>query len=176
MTVRPIRSSLGWIHSNSLTIPTNGIMISGLTTIPRLAQSAAASNMARTCISTISGIEMLKRTPRSPIMGLDSCMPLIAWSSCSLAGKPSVTPVAHCDYFFKNFFFSRHLHASIICNTGDLSPILPSAQARMDMPMAIAIPMLLESRPTLNVYFIHLLLSFILFPYPQRPLISINRH
>ena len=69
ITAVAMRSSLGWIHSSSLTVPVNGIITSGLTTIPRSVQSAAASKMARTCICTISGMEMLRRTPRRPIIG-----------------------------------------------------------------------------------------------------------
>ena len=48
-------------------------MTSGFTLIPFFWTSAAASKMARACISVISGKVMPRRQPRWPSIGLNSC-------------------------------------------------------------------------------------------------------
>ena len=48
------RTTAAWWR-NSSTCPTSGIMISGITLMPRFVTSQAASKMARACISVISG-------------------------------------------------------------------------------------------------------------------------
>ena len=104
-----MRTRRGWIHSSSLTVPVSGIITSGLTTMPRRVQSAAASKMARTCISTISGITMLRRTPRRPIIGLDSCRPLMAASKSSFSFSPLVSPLTRMVMTSsKQLFFVGH--------------------------------------------------------------------
>ncbi|MNS58099.1 hypothetical protein D3C72_910060 [compost metagenome] len=55
-----------------MTWPTSGIMTSGCTSTPSRFSSQAASKIARTCISLISGKVRPNRQPRRPIMGLDS--------------------------------------------------------------------------------------------------------
>src|SRR5213075_3016483 len=52
-------------------------MISGRTLIPFSCTSAAASKIARACISEISGKVIPSRQPRCPSIGLNSC------SSCT---------------------------------------------------------------------------------------------
>ena len=49
------RSSVSWVRWSSLTWLTSGIMISGLTSTFFFFSEMAASTMARTCISMISG-------------------------------------------------------------------------------------------------------------------------
>ena len=53
-------------------MPTSGIMISGRTDLPFFLTSMAASMMARTCMSPISGNLIGKRQPRRPSIGLAS--------------------------------------------------------------------------------------------------------
>ena len=56
-------------------MPTSGIMISGRTVLPFFCTSMAASMIARTCMSPISGNLIGRRQPRRPSIGLAS------WSS-----------------------------------------------------------------------------------------------
>ncbi|MFN8404826.1 MAG: hypothetical protein U0V48_14905 [Anaerolineales bacterium] len=87
----------------------SGIITSGFTLIPRFVQSAAASKIARTCISTISGIEMLSRTPRKPIIGSDLVQAFTAASRSSFSFQPSGLVLhAHRDHFFEKFFLVWH--------------------------------------------------------------------
>src|ERR1039458_6207733 len=60
--------------ANSSTEPMSGISISGMTFTPFLATCTAASKMARTCISVISGYMMPRRQPRRP--SIDENFPL----------------------------------------------------------------------------------------------------
>ena len=48
-------------------------MISGRTLLPFFFTSMAASMIARTCMSPISGKTIGSRQPRNPIIGLNSC-------------------------------------------------------------------------------------------------------
>src|SRR5579875_1928717 len=59
---------------SSFTWPTRGIMISGWVRTPSLARAQAASRMARTCMSMISGWTSPSRMPRRPSMGFCSRM------------------------------------------------------------------------------------------------------
>ena len=56
----------------SVTVPTNGIIISGRTFKPSLVSSAAASNIALACISVITGYAIPSLHPRCPSIGLSS--------------------------------------------------------------------------------------------------------
>ena len=49
------RTTISFWFSTSRTLPTSGIMTSGITLMPFLATCTAASKMARACISVISG-------------------------------------------------------------------------------------------------------------------------
>ena len=68
------RTIFSWFAS-SFTLPTSGIITSGSTLIPFAWTLAAASKMARDCISVISGKMMPRRQPRNPSIGLNSCRP-----------------------------------------------------------------------------------------------------
>ena len=54
-------------------------MTSGFTLIFFFTTSAAASKIARACISVISGYAMPRRQPRWPSIGLNSCS---SWTRC----------------------------------------------------------------------------------------------
>ncbi len=67
--------------SSSRTDATSGIMISGSAWPPAFTRAAAASRIARACITNRPGITMPRRTPRRPSIGLDSCRRWTALSS-----------------------------------------------------------------------------------------------
>ncbi len=66
------RTIFSW-WASSVTVPTSGIMISGIASIPFLWSAAAASKTARACISLISGYVIPRRQPRCPSIGFSSC-------------------------------------------------------------------------------------------------------
>ena len=74
------------IASNSCTAPTSGTMISTRGTLPALCSSAAASRIARTCISNSPGMTRPSRTPRRPSIGFCSCS---LCTACSIRRSPS---------------------------------------------------------------------------------------
>mmetsp|Transcript_1000 Transcript_1000/g.3684 ORF Transcript_1000/g.3684 Transcript_1000/m.3684 type:complete len:276 (+) Transcript_1000:454-1281(+) len=74
---------------SSSTVPTSGIMISGTGSAPSRLASHAASMMARTCISAISGNVIAKRHPRKPNIGFTS-----ASFSMHSAMSSSLSPVS----------------------------------------------------------------------------------
>mmetsp|Transcript_26972 Transcript_26972/g.58960 ORF Transcript_26972/g.58960 Transcript_26972/m.58960 type:complete len:445 (+) Transcript_26972:1164-2498(+) len=79
-----LRTRASWFWS-SAGVPTSGTMISGLTTPPLFATLTAASKMACTCISVISGYVMPRRQPLKPSIGFTSdSLSMVSYTSSTL--------------------------------------------------------------------------------------------